>query len=103
MMARPRPALVCAIIGAALPATPAAAAEPPVRPGAPVSSHAMVHTCCTSAAMKERIFAESKAMGARFIRVGVELHGIFLAGLYHMRAALHAQHVRELADLVAGR
>jgi hypothetical protein len=44
---------------------------------APVSSHAMVHTCCTPAAMKERIFAESKAMGARFIRVDVELGGIF--------------------------
>ena len=30
--------------------------------------------------MKERIFAESKAMGARFIRVDVELSGIFEAG-----------------------
>jgi hypothetical protein len=40
----------------------------------------MVHTCCTPAAMKERIFAESKAMGARFIRVDVELSGIFEAG-----------------------
>ena len=58
----------------------AAAAPPPARPGAPVSSHAMVHTCCTPAAMKERIFAESKAMGARFIRVDVELSGIFGAG-----------------------
>jgi hypothetical protein len=37
----------------------------------------MVHTCCTPAAMKERIFAESKAMGARYIRVDVELGGIF--------------------------
>jgi hypothetical protein len=40
----------------------------------------MVHTCCTPAAMKERIFAESKAMGSRFIRVDVELNGIFEAG-----------------------
>jgi hypothetical protein len=40
----------------------------------------MVHTCCTPPAMKERIFAESKAMGARFIRVDVELSGIFEAG-----------------------
>jgi hypothetical protein len=39
----------------------------------------MVHTCCTPLAMKERIFAESKAMGARFIRVDVELNGIFEA------------------------
>jgi hypothetical protein len=44
---------------------------------APVSSHAMVHTCCTPQAMKERIFAEAAASGARFIRVDVELGGIF--------------------------
>jgi hypothetical protein len=44
---------------------------------APVSSHAMVHTCCTPAAMKERSFAEAKASGAQFIRVDVELSGIF--------------------------
>jgi hypothetical protein len=60
----------------------AAAFPPPVRPGAPVSSHAMVHTCCTPLAMKERTFAESKAMGARFIRVDVELSAIFEAGGY---------------------
>ena len=58
----------------------AAAAPPPVRPGAPVSAHAMVHTCCTPPAMRERIFAESKAMGARYIRVDVELAGIFQGG-----------------------
>lgn len=44
---------------------------------APVSSHAMVHTCCTPPAMKERIFAEAAASGAEFIRVDVELNGIF--------------------------
>jgi hypothetical protein len=44
---------------------------------APVSSHAMVHTCCTPPAMKERIFAEAGAAGAEFIRVDVELGGIF--------------------------
>ena len=60
--------------------TTATAAPPPVRPGAPVSAHAMVHTCCTPPAMRERIFAEAKAMGARFIRVDVELAGIFDAG-----------------------
>ena len=58
----------------------AAAAPPPARPGAPVSAHAMVHTCCTPPAMRERIFAEAKAMGARFIRVDVELAGIFGGG-----------------------
>ena len=45
----------------------------------PVSSHAMVHTCCTPAEMKERIFAEAAASGAEFIRVDVELNGIFEA------------------------
>jgi hypothetical protein len=40
----------------------------------------MVHTCCTPPAMKELIFAEAKAMGARFIRVDVELSGIFGPG-----------------------
>jgi hypothetical protein len=40
----------------------------------------MVYTCCTPLAMKERIFAEAKAMGARFIRVDVELSAIFPAG-----------------------
>jgi hypothetical protein len=68
-----------AVLGAvlALGAPPASAAPPPVRSGAPISAHAMVHTCCTPLAMKERIFAEAKAMGARFIRVDVELNAIF--------------------------
>jgi hypothetical protein len=55
----------------------AAAAGPAPAEAAPVSSHAMVHTCCTPAAMKERIFAEAAASGAEFIRVDVELGGIF--------------------------
>jgi hypothetical protein len=65
------------LAAAAISPSAAIAAPPPARPGAPVSSHAMVHTCCTPAAMKERIFAESKAMGGRYIRVDVELGGIF--------------------------
>jgi hypothetical protein len=69
------------VLAALLAWAPAAiAAPPPVRPGAPVSAHAMVHTCCTPPAMRERIFAEAKAMGARFIRVDVELAGIFAGG-----------------------
>jgi hypothetical protein len=44
---------------------------------APISSHAMVYTCCTATPMKDRIFAEAKASGAEFIRVDVELNGIF--------------------------
>jgi hypothetical protein len=76
-MARFGSALACALLGGAMAATPALAAAPSVRSGAPVSSHAMLYTCCTPAAMKERMFAESKAMGARFLRVDVELAGIF--------------------------
>jgi hypothetical protein len=44
---------------------------------APVAAHAMVHTCCTPQAEKERIFGEAKALGANYIRVDVELGGIF--------------------------
>ena len=43
----------------------------------PVSSHAMVYTCCTPYELKDRIFAESKAAGASFIRVDVEMSAIF--------------------------
>jgi hypothetical protein len=75
-----RPCGIWVLVALVTWAPAAAAAPPPVRTGAPVSSHAMVHTCCTPAAMKDRIFAESKAMGARFIRVDVELSGIFEAG-----------------------
>lgn len=44
---------------------------------APISAHAMVHTCCSSDAMKERIFAEAEAVGAEYIRVDVEMNAIF--------------------------
>jgi hypothetical protein len=43
----------------------------------PISAHAMVHTCCMPSAMKERIFSEAKELGAGYIRVDVELNGIF--------------------------
>ncbi len=46
---------------------------------APVSAHAMVHSCCTPSAMKERIFSEAKRLGSDYIRVDVELNGIFAA------------------------
>jgi hypothetical protein len=62
----------CAAAAALLvaPATASAA-------GGPVASHAMVHTCCLPYELKERIFAESKALGASFIRVDFELSGIY--------------------------
>jgi hypothetical protein len=44
---------------------------------APISSHAMLYACCTPPAMKERIFAESKAMGAAYIRVDVQMNDVF--------------------------
>ena len=44
---------------------------------APVSSHAMLYTCCTPPAMKERILSEAAASGAEYVRVDVELNGIF--------------------------
>ena len=43
----------------------------------PISAHAMVYTCCTADATKERIFAEAEAVGADFIRVDIEMSGIF--------------------------
>jgi hypothetical protein len=46
---------------------------------APISAHAMVHTCCTPSAMKERIFSEASDLGAGYIRVDVELSSIFEA------------------------
>jgi hypothetical protein len=69
--------MVRALTTVILAAAALAAAAAPARADQPVSSHAMVHTCCTPQAMKERIFAEAAASGAEFIRVDVELSGIF--------------------------
>jgi hypothetical protein len=65
------------LLGLILAAAALCAAAGPARADQPVSSHAMVHTCCTPPAMKERIFAEAAASGAEFIRVDIELNGIF--------------------------
>jgi hypothetical protein len=69
--------MVRRLLSALIPAVALCMAAAPARADQPVSSHAMVHTCCTPAAMKERIFAEAGASGAEFIRVDVELGGIF--------------------------
>jgi hypothetical protein len=69
--------MVRRLLSVILPAVTLFTAATPARADQPVSSHAMVHTCCTPAAMKERLFAEAKASGAEFIRVDVELAGIF--------------------------
>lgn len=63
--------LLLAVAGTAL------AMAAPAHATAPVSAHAMVHTCCTPKAEQERIFSEAKALGARYVRVDVELNGIF--------------------------
>jgi Glycosyl hydrolase catalytic core len=67
----PRIAVAVCLVLAALPAASARAA--------PVSSHAMLYSCCTPFEMKERIFAESAALGAEYVRVDVQLNDIFEA------------------------
>jgi len=44
---------------------------------APISAHAMVHTCCMESSVKEGIFGEASELGAAYIRVDVELDPIF--------------------------
>jgi hypothetical protein len=44
---------------------------------APISAHAMVHTCCSPMALKERVFSEAKQLGSAYIRVDVEMNAIF--------------------------
>jgi hypothetical protein len=60
----PRIAVAVCLVLAALPATSARAA--------PVSTHTMLYSCCTPFEMKERIFAESAALGAEYVRVDVQ-------------------------------
>lgn len=62
------------------------AAANPRPPGAPVtgtpapySSHSMVYACCTPAAQKQRAFAAARASGAGYVRLDVNLRGIFTA------------------------
>jgi hypothetical protein len=61
--------LLAVLVGLGLLSAPAQAA--------PISAHAMVHTCCIPDAMKERIFGEAEAVGADFVRVDVEMSAIF--------------------------
>ncbi len=62
---------------AAVGAVSAAGASAPLAAAAPVSSAAQIFTCCTDAALQERLFSEAEASGAEYVRVDVELHGIF--------------------------
>jgi hypothetical protein len=89
------------VLGVLAMATPAHAA--------PISAHAMVHTCCMEPAMNERIFAEAEALGADFIRVDVEIGGIFKGApgqpdwsrLDEVMALAKRHHLRVLGLLLA--
>jgi hypothetical protein len=61
--------LTLIVVCASVTAPPAAAA--------PISSAAQLFTCCTVDALQERLFEEAEASGAEYVRVDVELHGIF--------------------------
>src|SRR5215211_5361868 len=85
-----------------------AAAVPPPAPAAPVSSHAELYTCCLPQAFKERIFQESAALGATYIRASVEMSTIFTTpdgppdwrGLDEVIALSRRYHVRVLGILL---
>jgi hypothetical protein len=76
---------------------------------APIAAHAMVHTCCTPAPMKERIFSEAQQLGADYVRADIELDGIFSspgahpdwAGLDHVIALSRSYDVPVLGLLLA--
>ncbi len=44
------------------------------------SSHSQLHTCCTDPATKDAMFREAKASGAAYIRLDIEMHGVFTPG-----------------------
>ena len=44
---------------------------------APYSAHSMIYACCTPAAQMEQAFAAARAAGAGYIRLDVNLRGIF--------------------------
>lgn len=66
---------IAATIAGSGSATSAEAAGP-----APYSAHAMLYTCCTPHALKDRLFSEAKAMRSSYIRLAVEVGPIFEAG-----------------------
>ena len=64
--------ILSALVSAAL-ALPATAQAEPV----PISSAGQLFSCCTPSRLQDRLFEEAAASGARYVRVDVELHGIF--------------------------
>ena len=49
----------------------------PEAQAAPISSHAMVYSCCTPPELAERIFAEAAATGSEYVRVDVQMTDVF--------------------------
>ena len=49
----------------------------PAAHAAPISSHAMVYSCCTPPELAERIFAEAAATGSEYVRVDVQMTDVF--------------------------
>ena len=80
----------------------------PANASAPVSAHAMVHICCTPKAEQERVFSEAAALGAAYVRLDVELSGIFKApgakpdwsGLDEVMDLSKEHHIRVLGILL---
>ena len=64
-----------------------------------VSAHAMVQTCCTPSAEKERIFSDAARLRADYIRVDVELNGD-LGGLDEVTRLAREHRLRVLGILV---
>ncbi|MBA3262117.1 MAG: hypothetical protein H0T69_06555 [Thermoleophilaceae bacterium] len=87
-----------AALGGAGPARAGGSAEVEAR--TPISSAAQLFTCCTPEALQERMFAEAQASGAEYVRVDVELHGIFDAAGSRARPDWsHLDRMVELARL----
>lgn len=49
----------------------------PAAQAAPISSHAMVYSCCTPPELADRIFAEAAATGSEYVRVDVQMTDVF--------------------------
>jgi hypothetical protein len=64
---------------------------------APISSAAQLYTCCSTDGLQERIFSEAEASGAEYVRVDVELQGIFGAAGDRPDWS-HLDHMIELAE-----
>ena len=104
-MAR-RSVIAIASLCAAVAAAPAASYGDDA---APISSAAQLYTCCSPAGLQQRMFSEAADSGAEYVRVDVELHGIFGAGpdrpdwsRFDRMLALAEKHDVKLLGIVRG-